>query len=109
MSVKWQKMGNLGMKDYDVCYGTSFIIAISGNGRVFPCGHFFDIRQDEFLMGNVIETSLKDVVFSDRYWEVQKSIQSLDVNKECESNCRQYYISEFLWRLKNPPKHVNFV
>lgn len=109
VSVKWQKMGNLGMKDYGVCYGTAFLIAISGNGRVFPCGHFFNFRQDEFLMGNVIDTSLKDIVFSDRYWEVQRKIQSLDVNKECESNCRQYYISEFLWKLKNPPKHVNFI
>jgi len=109
VSVKWQKMGNLGLKDYGVCYGTAFLIAISGDGRVFPCGHFFNFRSDEFLMGNVIETSLKDVVFSDRYWEVQRKIQSLNVNKECESNCRQYYISEFLWRLKNPPDHVNFI
>jgi len=109
VSVKWQKMGNLGLKDYGVCYGTAFIIAISGNGRVFPCGHFFNFCSDEFVMGNIIETSLKDIVFSDRYWEVQKRVQSLDVNKECESNCRQYYVSEFLWRLKNPPDHVNFI
>ena len=109
VSVKRQKLGNLGLKDFGVCYGTQFIIAISGSGRVFPCGHFFNFRQDEFLMGNVIDTSFKDIVFSDRYWEVQKKIQSLDVNKECESNCRQYYVSEFLWRLKNPPNHVNFI
>ena len=109
VSVKWQKMENLGLKDFEVCYGTAFIIAISGNGNVFPCGHFFNFRRDEFMMGNVIETSLKDVVSSERYWDVQKKVQALDVNKECESNCRQYYISEFLWRLKNPPEHVNFI
>ena len=109
VSVKWRKMGNLGLKDFEVCHGTVFLIAISGNGRVFPCGHFFNFRNDEFLMGNVIDTSLKDVLFSDRYWEVQKRIQSLDVNKDCESNCRQYYISEFLSSLKHPPSHVNFV
>lgn len=109
VSVKWQKMVNLGIKNYEVCYGTSFLIAISGNGGVFPCGHFFKIRSDEFIMGNVIETSLKEVVSSDRYWEVQKKIQELNVNKECETNCRQYYISEFLWKLKKPPKHVNFI
>ena len=109
VSVKWQKMSNLGMKDYKVCHGTSFLIAISGNGGVFPCGHFFNFRQDEFLMGNIVETSLKDVVFSDRYWEVQKRVQSVDVNRECETNCRPHYINGFLWKLKNPPIHVNFV
>jgi radical SAM protein with 4Fe4S-binding SPASM domain len=107
--AKRRKLENLGIKDFKVCYGTQFIIAISGNGNVFPCGHFFNIRTDEFKMGNIIETSFKDVVFSDRYREIQRKVQSLDVNRECETNCRQYYINQFLWKLKNPPDHVNFI
>ncbi|KKK79157.1 hypothetical protein LCGC14_2836340, partial [marine sediment metagenome] len=109
VSVKWKKIENLGLKDFKICYGTQFIIAISGDGSVFPCGHFFDIRRDEFKIGNVIESSLKDIIFGDRYRQVQKKIQMLDVNRECESNCRQYYINQFLWKLKNPPSHVNFI
>ena len=109
VSIKWQKMSNLGLKDFKVCYGTQFIIAISGNGNVFPCGHFFNIRSEEFLMGNVIRQSFKEIVRSERYWEVQKKVQKLNVNRDCESNCRQYYVSRFLWKLKNPPPHVNFI
>lgn len=109
VSVKWKKMENLGKKNFGVCYGTQFIINISGDGTVFPCGHFFDMRRGEFNMGNIIESSLKSVVESDRYWQVQKEIQGVNVNRDCETNCRHYYVSQFLWGLKRPPEHVNFV
>jgi len=107
--VKWNKMNNLGLKKFDVCYGTRFVINISGDGSVFPCGHFFNRFKNAFKMGNVIETSFAEIVKSDKYLEVQQKIEKINVNKECETNCRQYYISNFLWTLKNPPEHVNFV
>lgn len=109
VSVKWQKMRNLGQKGFRQCHGTRFLINISGDGSVFPCGHFFNIRRDEFTMGNVIQQSLKEVCTSRRYWEIQEKILGVDVNKDCETNCRHYYISQFLWELKNPPAHVNFI
>ena len=109
VSVKWQKMGNLGKKNFGVCYGTQFIINISGDGTVFPCGHFFNMRRDEFSMGNIIESSLKEVLPSERYWDVQKRIQCVDVNRDCETNCRHYYVSQFLWELSMPPDHVSFI
>src|SRR3989338_5723075 len=109
VTVKWQKVTNLGLKDFKVCYGTRFIIGISGDGSVFPCGHFFNIRREEFKMGNIFETSFSAIVRSERYWEVQRKIEEVNVNKECETNCRQYYASHFLWTLKNKPPHVNFI
>jgi len=120
--IKRQKLRNLGLKDYTSCNGTQFILAISGNGRVFPCGHWFNIRQDEFLMGNVITSPLEEIVKSERYWEVQKKIQAVNVNHDCETNCRQHYINQFLSRVKDgkinldecevpeeTPAHINFI
>lgn len=109
VSIKWSKMMNEGKKDYDVCYGTKFIIAISGNGNVFPCGHWFAIKPDEYLMGNIEQQSFKDIVRGDRYWEVQKKIEKVDVIKDCETNCRQHYTNQFLQKLKRPPSHINFI
>ena len=109
VSIKWHKLANAGWKEYDVCYGTQFILGVSGNGNVFPCGHWFDVRSDEFLMGNVIEQSFKEIVESERYWQVQKHVQSVDVNHDCESNCRQHYINQFLWDISQNPPHKNFV
>jgi radical SAM protein with 4Fe4S-binding SPASM domain len=109
VSVKWHKLMNGGWKDYEVCYGTQFIMAISGSGNVFPCGHWFDVRSEEFRMGNVIETPFEEIVASDRYWDVQRRIQKVDVNRECETNCRQHYINRFLSGIAERPDHVNFV
>lgn len=109
VSVKWRKMRNLGKKCFRECHGTRFLINISGDGTVFPCGHFFNIRRDEFTMGNIVGQSLKQVIASDRYWQVQEKMLTIDVNKDCETNCRHYYISQFLWDIKNPPLHVNFI
>ena len=106
---KLAKLMDHGWKDYPVCFGTQFIIAISGNGNTFPCGHWFDIRTEEFLMGNVIDTPFAEIVASERYWQVQKHVQSVDVNHECETNCRQHYVNQFLSKLSNPPDHLNFV
>jgi len=107
--IKWTKMGNAGWKDYPVCYGTQFLLAVSGSGNVFPCGHWFDVRSDEFIMGNLNDTPLAEIVSSERYWEVQKRVQTVDVNLGCESNCRQHYINQFLSSIKTPPDHVNFI
>ncbi|MCK5609354.1 radical SAM protein [Candidatus Pacearchaeota archaeon] len=108
--VKWQKVTNLGLKEFKKCYGTRMIIGISGDGSVFPCGHFFNVRREEFKMGNITETPFAEIVESDRYWAVQEKIsEDIDVNKDCETNCRQYYVSQFLWELTNKPPHVNFI
>lgn len=107
--VKWKKMQNLGKKPFSKCFGTNFLLQISGDGSVFPCGHFFRFRREEFVMGNVVESSLKDIVASDRYLEVQHKIQNINVNNDCETNCRHYYINKFLWDLNEIPEHVNFI
>ena len=126
VSVKWKKILNGGWKDYKTCFGTEFLINISGTGNVFPCCHWFDYRKDEFLMGNIIKTSLKDIVFSNRYAEVQKKIQTdVNVNKDCASNCRQHHMNRFLFHegksstadlnekyseaLSEKPNHINFI
>ena len=55
-------------------------------------------KKKEFLMGNIIEKSLKEIWLSQRYWEVQEKIRKeVNVNKHCESNYEQHYINRFLF------------
>ena len=116
VQVKWNKIKILdettvykdGFRKYDICYGTPFLGQISGNGKIYPCGPFFG--KDRFLMGDIHKDSYKDIINGDHYWKVQQDIiDSVDVHCDCTIGCRQDYINKFLWDVKNPPNHVNFI
>ncbi|MBF0269679.1 MAG: radical SAM protein [Alphaproteobacteria bacterium] len=108
--VKWQKIQSAGKRSYDACLGAPFLLYSSGDGKLYPCGMFFDWRSDEFLMGDLCEQSFGDILASDRYWQViDKVAKTMDVHKECYANCRTNEINNILWQLTHPPKHVNFI
>ncbi|MGD2118528.1 MAG: radical SAM protein [Chromatiales bacterium] len=116
VQVKWNKINaasetNLyknGYRKYDVCYGTPFLLQISGNGKIYPCGPFFN--KERFYIGDLHEDSFADLVRGDHYWSVHEDIaKSVDVHKDCAIGCRQDYVNKFLWDIKNPPEHINFI
>ena len=116
VQVKWNKINILsdtevykaGFRKYDICYGTPFLGQISGNGKVYPCGPFFG--KERFCMGDIHTESYYDIVKSDRYWQVHQDIlDNVDVHCDCTVGCRQDYINKFLWDIKNPPEHINFI
>lgn len=105
--VKRKKM-EYKKRKYDKCYGCEFLPQISGSGEVYCCGNFF--RNKEFLAGNITNESFKDIVFGDKYKKVMDKVKNqVNVHKSCGYKCRQNEINEFLWMLKNPPEHVNFI
>lgn len=107
--VKWGKVTNRGKRRYDVCLGVPFLLYSSGDGKLYPCGMFFDVHEEEYRMGDLTKQSFAQILESSRYWDVVKKVQEIDVHKECYSNCRTHCINEFLWMLKNTSAHVNFI
>jgi MoaA/NifB/PqqE/SkfB family radical SAM enzyme len=117
VQAKWNKINaagetNLykdGFRKYDQCFGTAFLLQISGNGKIYPCGPFFN--KERFYIGDLHTDSFYDLVAnSERYWQVHKDVsESVDVHKDCAIGCRQDYVNKFLWDLKNPPEHINFI
>lgn len=106
---KWHKIREEGRRDYKQCLGPPFLLYSSGDGKLFPCGMFFTEKYwDEFLMGDLIKDSFKDIIKSDRYWEVVERVKNMGVSG-CYAGCRTDAINSYLWKLKHPPKHVNFV
>lgn len=106
--IKWGHVTNEGKRNYCVCYGTPFLLYSSGDGGIYPCGMFFDYKSDEYIMGDITKQSFYDIVHSERYWEVVEKVKQIDVS-QCYSNCKTHAINDFLYTLKNPPEHVNFV
>lgn len=116
VQVKWNKINAAGetelykdgYRKYDVCHGTPFLLQISGNGEIYPCGPFFNKKR--FYIGDLHKDSFYELVQGDHYWSVHKDIStSVDVHKDCAIGCRQDYVNKFLWDLKNPPEHINFI
>jgi MoaA/NifB/PqqE/SkfB family radical SAM enzyme len=122
VKAKWSKLLSGGKRKYSQCYGPPFIMQFSGSGLVAPCGMLFNNRYKRFHIGNIVDTSFKELWQSERYWEVINFIASkkFDAKKECGSLCLQHKVNEFLWDLKQGhvavkeptgerPIHINFI
>ncbi len=122
VSAKWRKIKAQGKRSYQRCYGAPFLLQISGSGLVAPCGMLFGNQYKKFHIGNIVTERFKDIVFSDRYWEVMGYIGSeqFDAQKSCGSLCLQDLPNRFLDNVKKgkldssipvgtPPEHINFI
>lgn len=101
--VKWSRIENEGKREYSKCFGPPFIMQISGNGLVAPCGFLFNERYKTFHIGNICETRFKDIWNSERYWEVMRYLASdhFDPRSRCGPNCLQDRTNDFLFRYTN--------
>jgi len=93
---------------YDTCHSTPFFWGyIAADGKVFGCSAY--LGQDEFCYGNIYDECFSSI------WEGEKRKQSynyiqneLDI-RNCRVNCRMDEVNRYLWRLKNPQDHDNFI
>ena len=101
--VKWSKIKHGGERQYDRCLGPPFALQMSGNGLIAPCGPLFNEKYRAFHVGNITTSRFKDMVSSDRYWEVMRYIASpeFDPRKRCPSDCMQNATNDWLYRYIN--------
>lgn len=122
VKVKWSKILSGGKRRYSQCYGPPFIMQFSGSGLVAPCGMFFNEKYKRYHIGNIMDSSFRQIWQSKRYWEVMNFIASdeFDAKTMCGTLCLQHKVNEFLWDLRHRnctleeskgdiPMHVNFV
>ena len=121
--VKWSKIEASGVRSYQRCYGPPFMLQLSGSGLVAPCGMLFNDRYKKFHMGNIVDQRFKDIIQSDRYWEVVNYLASPNFNaqKMCGTLCLQHKVNEYLDGYKKgeftldpssslpEPEHINLV
>ena len=94
--------------DYKTCYSTPYFWGyLASNGEVYGCSAY--LGNEKFCYGNIYDNSFSEI------WEGEKRAKSiqyieneLDINN-CRVNCRMNHINEYLWRLKHPKEHDNFI
>ena len=109
VSVKWSKILDGRNRTYSHCYGPPFIMQLSGSGLVAPCGMLFNERYAKYHIGNIVDTSFKELWKGERYWKVMKMLAEDHNVYKCGSLCLQHNVNQFLDGLRKIPKHVNFV
>jgi MoaA/NifB/PqqE/SkfB family radical SAM enzyme len=94
-------------KNYKRCLALPFWSYLDACGNVWGCSVF--LKDERFLYGNIYEKTFRQI------WENEKRLCSLNfvANKldpdHCRINCRMDAINRYLWELKHPPDHVNFI
>ncbi|MCG2726726.1 MAG: radical SAM protein [Elusimicrobia bacterium] len=96
-----------GNKIYKCCLALPFWSYIDASGNVWGCSVY--LSDDRFLYGNIYEQTFRQI------WEGEKRKKSLLLVKEkldtskCRVNCRMDEINGYLWKLKHPSEHINFI
>jgi MoaA/NifB/PqqE/SkfB family radical SAM enzyme len=122
VKAKWSKILSGGKRKYNRCFGPPFITQFSGSGLVAPCGMFFNSRYKDFHIGNIVDSSYKEIWKGERYWKVMALIASDRFNPQtqCGTLCLQHKVNEYLYDLiygemelkegeGDPPMHLNFI
>jgi MoaA/NifB/PqqE/SkfB family radical SAM enzyme len=100
--AKWNRIGVAAKRQYSKCHGPQFILQMSGNGLVAPCGPYFNEKYKAFHIGNIMRTRFRDIFHSERYWEVMRYIASEHFNPahRCPPNCLQHLANQWLFDYK---------
>lgn len=101
------KKWDVGKRNYNKCLALPFWSYIDAGGNVYGCSAY--LSDARFFYGNIYENSFKEIWEGEMrqrssYW-VEKELDTVS----CRVNCRMDEINRYLWDLKNPPGHVNFI
>lgn len=108
VSFRWGSMSLSGRpKSYGTCYGTRFLGYVSANGDLWACNIY--CGDGRFLIGNLRDDDFEALWNGPRHREVLDFVEKdLDLSG-CRDVCRMEACNRYLWRLKNPLSHDDFI
>lgn len=94
-------------RSYKHCLALPFWAYIDAGGGIWACSIY--LTNNKFHLGSIYKNTFQDIWESPKrlklsYWARAK----LDTNK-CRVNCRMDEVNRYLWELRHPPEHVNFI
>lgn len=100
---KWDN----GLRNYKHCYALPFWSYIDAGGNLWGCSAY--LGKKEFLGGNIKKSTFRQICNSPKRIKMIKMTDQELCTKNCRVNCRMDEVNRYLWELKNPPEHVNFI
>ena len=94
-------------KAYRECYALPFMIHIDAKGNVWPCVE--QIGREGFCYGNIYQNTFEEIWKGEERRKVIEKISHMDLNENCGGSCRLDEMNRYLWELKYPGGHVNFI
>ncbi len=94
-------------KPYKRCYGAPFWVYISAKGDIYSCSSFLGIER--FSFGNLNRESFSSIMAGKRRKDIIRYIYNKMEARKCREFCRLDEINLYLWQLKHPHPHVNFI
>jgi len=86
-------------RKYEECFSLPFWAYISTEGNVWNCSAMMG-NNDLFNLGNIYQKSFEEI------WKNHFDSSDLE---GCRVGCRMDACNEYLWKLKYPDGHVNFI
>ena len=94
-------------KPYKRCLCLPFWAYVSATGDVYPCHTFLGVKK--FSYGNLNEASFTAIWKGARRKKIMKYFEKKMDAGLCRELCRLDEINGYLWQLKHPHPHVNFI
>jgi len=105
--IHTMKKWDVGIRSYAHCYALPFWAYIDAGGNVWGCSAYLSDKR--FLYGNLYRNTFRKIWEGAKRKEILKIAEGkLDIN-HCRVNCRMDEVNRYLWDLKYPPEHVNFI
>jgi radical SAM protein with 4Fe4S-binding SPASM domain len=94
-------------KGYRQCLGLPFSTYVAANGDIYPCSRF--LGDKSFVFGNIFRDRFAHIWKGEKRGKIMDMIYNRWDIKKCREICRLDEINRYLWELKNPCSHVNFI
>ena len=90
----------------DRCLALPFWAYINTFGGVWGC--YRHLGDERFCYGSIYGNSFEEIWNGNLRKKCLAEMESFNIS-ECGTNCRMDEINKYLWELKNPGRHVNFI